>query len=99
MTTLKKEHLLIQLESMTKKESFPLAKNSIAYKMVLSAINGHQYLRPCYTSGSGRFTSNQDHTEATFQALRKLGIPFSLSNDSPRNGKTGNLITINAEIQ
>jgi len=76
-----------------------VSKTSIAYNNVLKVINGEKTIRPVYTSGTGRFTSNQDHTQSTWELLTSIGIEVKLSNDSPRGGLTGNLITILTKIK
>ena len=76
-----------------------VSKTSIAYRNVLKVINGEKFIRPVYTSGSKRFTSNQDHTQSTWELLTSIGIEVKLSNDSPRGGLVGNLITILTKIK
>jgi hypothetical protein len=78
---------------------YPLAKNSMAYKFAKEVIEGKKQIRPCYTSGSGRYCTNQNHTDATISVLEKIGIEFILTNDSVRGGLTGNLITITTKIK
>lgn len=90
----------ITVKSATNKlNKLNLTKNTVAYKMVVKIIEGKTYIRPCYTSGSGQFTSNQDHTAHICKILTDLGIEFILTNDSPRCGLTGNLITITTKIK
>jgi len=74
-------------------------KTSIAYANALKAINGEKQIRPVYTSGSGKFISNQDHTITTIEALKVCGIECILSNDSKRGGLTGNLLTITTKLK
>lgn len=83
------------------------SKSSKAYQIVSEllggsqrtyAINGNE-IRPCYTSGSGRFTSNQDHTSAVISLLSKIGIEFELINDAPRKSPTGNKIVIKTKLK
>lgn len=91
-----------KLESLTVRSEtnkYPVSKTSIAYKSVKQIIEGSKTIRPCYTSGSGRFTSNQDHTNETTSLLSKIGIEFTLTNDAPRGSATGNLITITTKIK
>ena len=102
MKTIQSKTLVKKLEALTirgAENRFPIAKQSIAYRMVLEVINGAKGIRPCYTSGSGRNTSNQDHTRAVESILKQLGIEYTLTNDSPRGGLTGNLITITSKIK
>lgn len=83
-------------------QNITAAKNSIAYKVAMDIVNdtNNSYMvygdiiRPCYTSGSGRFTSNQDHTLVICKTLAEMGLSFTTGNDSPRGGKTGNFIKI-----
>lgn len=51
-------------------------------------------IRPCHTSGSGRFTTNLDYTQQTMWLLNKMGVDFEAGNDSPRGGKCGQFIII-----
>lgn len=83
-------------------QNITAAKNSIAYKVAMDIVNETnksymvfgEIIRPCYTSGSGRFTSNQDHTEAICKTLTEIGVTYTTGNDSPRGGKTGKFIKI-----
>lgn len=102
MKTLSKKSATNKLNKLTvKSESnkYPLSKNSMAYRFALDVISGKKEIRPVYTSGSGRFCTNQDHTFATKDLFTKLGIEFTFSNDSPRGGLTGNLLTITTKIK
>ena len=83
------------------------SKSSTDYQIVKDLLSenpkrvfGKSYnlIRPCYTSGSGRFTSNQDHTKSTCKLLSLIGIEYVLTNDAPRGSATGNLITITTKI-
>lgn len=93
-------HLIANLNSLTIKSQdnkFPVSKNSIAYKLVRQGIeNPGTLIRTCHISGRGRFSSNQDHHYATTTLLRKLGISFTEGNDSPRGGKVGQFVIVNA---
>lgn len=86
------------------------AKSSIAYKVLVDLIEDTNktyriqginvpIIRPVYTSGTGRFTSNQDHTLAICKLLALLGIKYVSGNDSPRGGLTGNYIRILTKIE
>lgn len=102
MKTLSVKSASSKLEKLTIKSEtnqLPISKTSIAYKFVQDIISGAKRIRPCYTSGSGRFTSNQDHTESLKVLLNKMGIEYTFTNDSPRGGLTGNLITITTKIK
>ena len=82
------------------------SKNSKAYQIVKDLINGTKttymvygnVIRPCATSGRGRFTSNLDYTKDTENLLNLLGIKFESGNDSPRGGLTGNYFKILTKI-
>ena len=82
------------------------SKNSKAYQIVKDLINGTNktymvngdLIRPCSTSGRGRFTSNMDYTRETRSLLMLLGINFEFGNDSPRGGLTGNYFKILTKI-
>ena len=74
-------------------------KSSMAYKNVKKVLQGNKQIRPVYTSGSGRFCSNQDHTKATTDILDSMGIEYIITNDSKRGGLTGTLITIKTKIK
>lgn len=86
--------------------SYTGSKNSKAYQIVKDLINGTNktymvygnVIRPCATSGRGRFTSNRDYTKATENLLTLLGIKFKRGNDSPRGGLTGNYFKILTKI-
>ena len=73
-------------------------KTSVAYKLAVEVTRGATLLRTCWTSGKGRFTSNQDYTYATEQLLKKLGVKFESGNDAPKGGLTGNFIKIKTKI-
>ena len=86
-----------------------VSKTSIAYQVtseLLELPNAKKtykifgnIIRPVHTSGSGRFTSNQDHTKSIADLLFSLGIVTIESNDSPRGGLTGNLLTITTKLK
>ena len=78
--------------------TYPLSKSSNAYKLAVSAVNGEKVLRPCHTSGRGRFTSNIDCTDQLAVVLGKIGFEFEKGNDSPRGGLTGNFIKVTTKI-
>ena len=102
MKTMTKKSAANKLNKLTvKSESnkYPISKTSMAYKFAKEVIEGKKEVRPVYTSGTGRFCSNQDHTEATKAILTKIGVEFIFSNDSKRGGLTGNLLTITTKIK
>ena len=83
-------------------------KTSVAYKIIkeLIGLYGNKtyhifgdIIRPCYTSGSGRFTSNQDHTDAVCNLLDELKVKYEFGNDAPRGSATGNWIKILTNIE
>ena len=90
-----------------KLENLDYAKSRKCYQIVKELLGGGNKtyaihgntIRPCYTSGSGRFTSNQDHTSSLVTLLNKLGIEYVLSNDATRGSVTGNLITITTKFK
>ena len=74
-------------------------RNTCAYRLVSDSLaKKGSPIRPCWTSGSGRFTTNLDYTQDCTNLLKLLGINYSLDNDSPRGGKAGNLITLNTKL-
>jgi len=78
-------------------EKANINKGTAGYKMALKLCQTDFLVRPCYTSGSGRFTSNQDHTEAVTNTLRAAGVDFVMTNDAPRGSATGNVICLTAK--
>jgi len=78
-----------------------LSHGSKGYQIALSLLEGSKIVRTCWTSGSKRFCKNMDYTSDVINALEiaglKKGIDFSLENDSPRGGLTGNYITLTAK--
>jgi hypothetical protein len=66
-----------------------------AYQLAMQAIEfPGTKISTCYTSGSGRYTSNQDHHFATKTILNKLDVQFTEGNDAPRGGKTGQWVMV-----
>ena len=92
------EKRLNKLIEETKGSTNAVRRGTIAVNLVERVINGSEIIRPCYASGRGKFTSNQDHTQITENYLSKIGIMFESGNDSPRGGKTGNYIKIITKI-
>ena len=89
-----------------KKETFlnrtkGFAKNSNGYKNALNLMTTGEIVRTCYTTGSGRWTKNQDSTAHTINVLREAkiinDIDFKLKNDAPRGGSHGNYIELTAK--
>ena len=56
-------------------------------------------VRPCWTSGSGRYCKNMDHARAVCAVLDALLVKYKIGNDSPRGGATGNYIKILTDIE
>ena len=79
-----------------------VSKTSISYKIVKRLIDGEldsKMIRPCYTSGRGRFMSNMDYTGGTMHLLNQLNVKYKVGNDSPKGGKTGNFINVISKIE
>lgn len=70
-------------------------KNSMAYRMIMLAMNSNGFIRPVSVQGSGRFIKNADYTSDVITLLKKLNIKFESGNDAPRGGACGNFIQIN----
>ena len=78
------------------------SKNTKAYQIVCDLVNGTNNtrmtngltIRPCSTSGSGRFTTNLDYTRDVQYLLTLLGVKFVAGNDAPKGGLTGNYIIL-----
>lgn len=91
----------------TRLDKIVTSKNRKAYQILNDIANqtNKSYMivggiiRPCHTSGSGRFTSNLDYTKEVETLLSKMSIKFESGNDSPRGGKTGNWIKILTKIE
>lgn len=81
--------------------------NSKPYQIINDVINGTiksnvvwaNTIRPCYTSGRGRFTKNMDYTYEVKQLLNLIGIKYESGNDAPRGGLTGNYIKVLTKIE
>lgn len=78
-------------------EAANINKSTVGYKLALQLCSTDTFVRPCYTSGSGRFTSNQDHTAGVQNALRAAGVEFVMTNDAARGSATGNVIRLTAK--
>ena len=84
-----------------------VTKNSKSYSIVKDLVFGTNYnyciylgiIRPCHTSGRGRFTTNLDYTNSVLFLLKELGIKYEVGNDAPRGSATGNFIKIITKIQ
>lgn len=70
-------------------------KNCSAYRLILQACEtGRAVIRPCWTSGAGRFCSNLDYTADVCRLLDALRVQYVQGNDAPRGGLPGNFIQI-----
>ena len=87
---MKKETIKKRLEKMN------VSKTSSSYKLLTEWLNasGNYVIRPCWTSGRGRFTTNLDYTEQLKSLLTSLNVRYISGNDAPRGGKCGNFIKI-----
>jgi hypothetical protein len=87
-----------RMEALVNESSHRSLKGTVAYRMVNNAIATGELIRPCYTSGSGRFTTNLDYTSDVIRLLTNLGLKYADGNDAPRGGKPGNWIKIITKI-
>lgn len=71
-------------------------KATASYKILTEWINaeGNNVIRPCWTSGRGRFTTKLDYTEQLKSLLSSLKVRYTVGNDAQRGGKCGNFIKI-----
>lgn len=71
-------------------------KNSSAYKLLTEWLtkDGNPIIRPCWTSGRGRYCTNLDYTTQTVTLLELLRVRYEVGNDALRGGLTGNFIKI-----
>jgi len=65
-------------------------------RLLTAALTHEPLIRTCWVSGSGRYTSNQDHHSQTKRMLDALGLGYTEGNDSPRGGLTGQWIKLDA---
>ena len=56
-------------------------------------------IRPCDTSGSGRYTTLLDYTKDVCSLLDELKVKYVWGNDAPRGGRCGNWIKIITKIE
>ena len=62
-------------------------KNSSAYRLIIEACEtGRARVRPCWTSGRGRFCSNMDYTADTCHLFDLLRVQYERGNDAPCGG-------------
>ena len=71
-------------------------KGTASYRLLTEWLNteGDNIIRPCWTSGRGRFTTNLDYTQQLANLLTTLKVRYAAGNDAPRGGKSGNYIKI-----
>ena len=71
-------------------------KGTASYRLLTEWLNadGNNVIRPCWTSGRGRFTTSLDYTEQLKSLLTSLRVCYISGNDAPRGGKSGNYIKI-----
>ena len=80
-------------------EAKTITKNSLVYKWISEIIDGKKEFRPIFTQGSTWKNSSLVDKSVEFETvLRNLNIDFSISNDSPRGGKTGYRFDINTKV-
>lgn len=80
-------------------------KNSKGHQLAKQLLTTGEVIRPCWTSGRGRYTSNQDYTFDVRFVLQNAGLKcdhaesddFIIGNDAPKGGKTGNYIKLTAK--
>lgn len=56
-------------------------------------------IRPCWTSGTGRYCKNMDYTREICEVLDALRVNYEIGNDAPRGGATGKYINILTKIE
>jgi hypothetical protein len=77
-----------------------LNRNSTIFDWLMLVSLGAKHLRPVNsTGGSWKYSSLSDRTVEITSALKSLGVEFTLSNDAPKGGKTGALITITTKVK
>ena len=90
------ETTIEKLQKADKSNSVITKKGELS-KFAISALkdfrNRNNKFYTCYTSGKGRFTTNL-HNTSVETICRLLGYKFSVENDSPRGGQTGNFIKV-----
>lgn len=73
-----------------------VSKSCSAYSLMKEwlAADGNKVIRPCWTSGRGRFTQNRDYTDQLCSLLDSMKVRYQRGNDAPRGGKTGNYVKL-----
>lgn len=78
-----------------------VSANSKGFQLAKSLLTNENKIKTCWTSGSGRFTTNLNYHDDVIQVLQiagmKNGIHFTEGNDSPRGGQTGLFIAITSK--
>lgn len=75
-------------------------KSSLVYGWALSLISGETEFRPVFSQGSTwKFSSLVDKTTEFINLLDGLKLSYTVTNDSPRGGKTGVLVTIVTKVK
>ena len=76
-------------------------KNSIVFSDINNFIysnSNNYFIRPVYSTGSGRYTRSVDLTYEIKDILNKIGVEYIDGNDAPRGGKLGNYIKIISKL-
>jgi len=98
MKTTSKKSLEKRIEKLV--NSKKVNKTSILYGWLKELKEGKKEFRPVYSSGgSWKHSSLFDRTIELTTVLNALKIEYKLSNDAPKGGKTGALITIITKVK
>lgn len=96
---MKQKTIYARLERLAREKR--VNKTSSAYKLIIEWLNdcdNDKVIRPCWTSGRGRFCKNLDYTVNVKFLLNSLGISYVCGNDAPRGGLYGTFIKITTKI-
>lgn len=77
-------------EFKAKLQTADVHRSSMAYKLCLSVLDGHVFLRPCYRQGF----SIRDYSLQTIGLLNFIGVDFHIGNDGVRLGSVNQYIRI-----
>lgn len=78
-----------------KAQMFPVAKNSLAYKTAMAAIENMGVEQVCGQSmGKGRFCSSKSWQAQTHVLLMRIGVRCEVYNVAPKGGKNGDRIKV-----
>lgn len=58
-------------------------------QILTAAERNNPLLRPVYTTGRGKYTSNMDRTHELVNLCKALGLTYTTGNDAPRGGACG----------